>query len=265
MFHKLHAALGGRLRYFVSGGAPLAREIAEFFHAAGLLILEGYGLTETCPALTANRHDNFKFGTVGLPVPGVEVRLGDDGEILARGPNIANGYYQRPEATAEVFLDDGWFATGDIGEIRCGRLSAHHRPQEGPAGNGRRQERGAAEHREPAEGRFAHQPGDGLRRSPSFPDRRPYAGRGRCNEAYARDHGISGNTVAELADNPQIRTVLEGRVEQLNQRLAPYESIKKFVIAREDFTEASNELTPTLKVKRQVVTEKYQSELDALY
>ena len=264
VFHKLHDALGGRLRYFVSGGAPLAREIAEFFHAAGLLILEGYGLTETCPALTANRHDNYKFGTVGLPVPGVELRLDDDGEILARGPNIASGYYQRPEATAEVFLEDGWFATGDIGEIDAdGFLRITDRKKDLLVTAG-----GKNVAPQNIENLLKGDPL--ISQAMVYGDRRPFLTAVltldvEAASAYARDHGISGDTTAELADNPQLRTVLEGRVEQVNQRLAPYESIKKFVIAREDFTEASNELTPTLKVKRQVVTQKYQAELDQLY
>ena len=264
VFHKLHDALGGRLRYFVSGGAPLAREIAEFFHAAGLLILEGYGLTETCPALTANRHDNYKFGTVGLALPGVEMRLDDDGEILARGPNIARGYYQRPEATAEVFLEDGWFATGDIGEIDAdGFLRITDRKKDLLVTAG-----GKNVAPQNIENLLKGDPL--ISQAMVYGDRRPFLTAVltldvEAATAYARGLGISGDTAAELADSPQLRTVLEGRVEQVNQRLAPYETIKKFVIAREDFTEASNELTPTLKVKRQVVTQKYQAELDALY
>ena len=264
VFHKLHDALGGRLRYFVSGGAPLAREIAEFFHAAGLLILEGYGLTETCPALTANRHDNFKFGTVGLALPGVELRLDDDGEIQARGPNIARGYYQRPEATAEVFLDDGWFATGDIGEIDAdGFLRITDRKKDLLVTAG-----GKNVAPQNIENLLKGDPL--ISQAMVYGDRRPFLTAVltldmEAATSYARELGISGETAAELAGNPQVRTLLEGRVERVNQRLAPYETIKKFVIAREDFTEASNELTPTLKVKRQVVTQKYQAELDALY
>ena len=118
VFAKLHAALGGRLQWAVSGGAPLARDIAEFFHAAGILLLEGYGLTETCPALTFNRPGRFKFGSVGQALPGVELKIADDGEILARGPNIATkGYFKQAEATREVFEPDGWFHTGDIGTL----------------------------------------------------------------------------------------------------------------------------------------------------
>jgi len=264
VFHKLHDALGGRLRYFVSGGAPLAREIAEFFHAAGLLILEGYGLTETCPALTANRHDNYRFGTVGLALPGVELRLDDDGEIQARGPNIARGYYQRPEATAEVFLDDGWFATGDIGEIDAdGFLRITDRKKDLLVTAG-----GKNVAPQNIENLLKGDPL--ISQAMVYGDRRPFLTAVltldmEAATSYARELGISGETAAELADNPQVRTLLEGRVERVNQRLAPYETIKKFVIAREDFTEASNELTPTLKVKRQVVTQKYQEELDALY
>ena len=264
VFHKLHDALGGRLRYFVSGGAPLAREIAEFFHAAGLLILEGYGLTETCPALTANRHDNYKFGTVGMALPGVELRLDDDGEIQARGPNIARGYYQRPEATAEVFLEDGWFATGDIGEIDAdGFLRITDRKKDLLVTAG-----GKNVAPQNIENLLKGDPL--ISQAMVYGDRRPFLTAVltldmEAATSYARELGISGETAAELAGNPQVRTLLEGRVERVNQRLAPYETIKKFVIAREDFTEASNELTPTLKVKRQVVTQKYQAELDALY
>ena len=264
VFHKLHDALGGRLRYFVSGGAPLAREIAEFFHAAGLLILEGYGLTETCPALTANRHDNYKFGTVGPALPGVELRLDDDGEIQARGPNIARGYYQRPEATAEVFLKDGWFATGDIGEIDAdGFLRITDRKKDLLVTAG-----GKNVAPQNIENLLKGDPL--ISQAMVYGDRRPFLTAVltldmEAATSYARELGISGETAAELAGNPQVRTLLEGRVERVNQRLAPYETIKKFVIAREDFTEASNELTPTLKVKRQVVTQKYQEELDALY
>jgi len=264
VFKKLHHSVGGRLRYFVSGGAPLAQDIAEFFHAAGMLILEGYGLTETCPALTANRYDHYKFGTVGTALPGVELRLAPDGEILARGPNIAKGYYKRPEATAEVFLEDGWFATGDIGEIdHDGFLRLTDRKKDVIITAGGKN--------------IAPQNLENLLKTDPYisqaliyGDRRPYLTAVltldlEATRHYASAHGISGETSQELAAQPQIQQLLEARVAHLNQQLAPYETIKQFILAPTDFTPESGELTPTLKVKRKVVIEKYQAHLERLY
>src|SRR5215475_1952249 len=229
VFKKLHQMVGGRLRYFISGGAPLAQDIAEFFHAAGILILEAYGLTETCPGLTANCYAHYKFGTVGRALPGVELRIAPDGEILARGPNIAKGYYKRPETTAEVFLDDGWFATGDIGET------------------------------DPY-----------ISQAMVYGDRRPYltavlALDLDATRQYAQAHGLAAETLPALAAHPQIQQLIEARVAQCNAQLASYETIKKFIIAPTDFTPESGELTPTLKVKRKVVTQQYQEQLERLY
>lgn len=264
VFAKLHQAVGGRLRYFVSGGAPLAQEIAEFFHAAGMLILEGYGLTETCPALTANRYNHYKFGTVGMALPGVELRIAPDGEILARGPNIAKGYYKRPQETAEVFQEDGWFATGDIGELDAeGFLRLTDRKKDLIVTSGGKN--------------IAPQNIENLLKTDRYisqamvyGDRRNYLTAVLTldmEEAaqYAREHGISYSKPAELAAHPQMRQLLEQRVAELNTRLASYETIKNFIIAPTDFTQENGELTPTLKVRRKIVTQKYQVQLDQLY
>jgi long-chain acyl-CoA synthetase len=264
VFAKLHRTVGGRLRYFVSGGAPLAQDIAEFFHAAGMLILEGYGLTETCPALTANRYDRYKFGTVGLPLPGVELRLAVDGEILARGANIAQGYYKRPQETAEVFREDGWFATGDIGTFDAeGFLRITDRKKDMIITAGGKN--------------IAPQNIENLLKTDCYisqamvyGDRRPYLTAVLTLDleaitAYTREQGIGDTPSAALATHPQIHKLIADRVALANQQLAAYETIKKFIIAPNDFTPESGELTPTLKIKRQIVTQQYQAQLEELY
>lgn len=264
VFKKLHQLVGGRLRYFISGGAPLAQEIAEFFHAAGILILEGYGLTETCPALTANRYDRYKFGTVGPALPGVELRLAADGEILARGPNIARGYYKRPKATTEVFLEDGWLATGDIGEIDAeGFLRITDRKKDIIVTAG-----GKNIAPQNLENLLKTDPY--ISQAMVYGDRRPYLTAVLTldleeTRRYAEAHGIAAETSQELAVQPQIKQLVTERIHTLNAQLASYETIKKFVLAPTDFTTESGELTPTLKVKRQVVTEKYHALIEQLY
>jgi long-chain acyl-CoA synthetase len=256
--------VGGRLRYFVSGGAPLAQEIAEFFHAAGILILEGYGLTETCPALTGNRLDHYKFGTVGRPFPGVELRIAEDGEILAKGSNIAKGYYKRPDETAEVFLADGWFATGDIGELDAdGFLRITDRKKDLIVTSGGKN--------------IAPQNIENLLKTDRYisqamvyGDRRQYLTAILTLDpdeitAYAHEQGLGEISLADLATHPHVVKLLSERVDACNQRLASYESIKKFLIAPTDFSPESGELTPTLKVKRKVVTQKYYAQLEQLY
>jgi long-chain acyl-CoA synthetase len=264
VFSKLKAALGGRLRFAVSGGAPLSREIAEFFHAAGILILEGYGLTETCPALTFNREDDFKFGSVGRAQPGVELKIAPDGEILARGPNIAKGYFKKPEATAEVFLPDGWFATGDIGTIDAdGFLFITDRKKDLIVTAGGIN--------------IAPQNIENLLKGDPFisqavvhGDRRPYpVALITLNPdelaKFARDQGILVSDRAALARHPKVVERVSRIVETRNAELQSYAKIKKFAILPDDFTIENGHLTPTLKVKRKMISEAHRELLDSLY
>jgi long-chain acyl-CoA synthetase len=265
VFSKLHARLGGRLQWAVSGGAPLARDIAEFFHAAGILLLEGYGLTETCPALTFNRPDRYKFGSVGQALPGVEVKIAPDGEILARGPNVATrGYYKQPEATREVFEPDGWFHTGDIGRLdEEGFLFITDRKKDLIVTAGGMN--------------IAPQNIENLLKADPFisqvmvhGDRRPYPVALITLNAdelgkFAREQGVLTTDVTALVRHPKVVARVGRTVEEKNTNLQSYAKIKKFAILPGDFTLEGGELTPTLKVKRKVVSEKYKKELEGLY
>src|SRR3989441_123194 len=265
VFSKLHAALGGRLQWAVSGGAPLSRDIAEFFHAAGILLLEGYGLTETCPALTFNREDAFKFGSVGKPMPGVEVKIAPDGESLGRGPNIATrGYFKQPDATKEVFEPSGWFHTGDIGTLDAdGFLFITDRKKDLIVTAGGMN--------------IAPQNVENMLKADPFisqvmvhGDRRPYpAALITVNPEeltkFARDQGILVNDPTALVKHPKIVERVGRTVEEKNTQLQSYAKIKKFTVLPGDFSLDGGELTPTLKVKRKVVAQKDQDAIEALY
>jgi long-chain acyl-CoA synthetase len=265
VFSKLHAALGGRLRWAVSGGAPLSRDIAEFFHAAGILLLEGYGLTETCPVLTFNRPDRYKFGSVGQTLPGVQVQIAADGEILARGPNIATlGYFKQPEATHEVFGADGWFHTGDIGTIDSdGFLFITDRKKDLIVTAGGMN--------------IAPQNIENLLKADPFisqvmvyGDRRPYpvalitVSSDELSK-FAREQGILTSEAAAIVKHPKVVERVGRTVEEKNTQLQSYARIKRFTVLPTDFTLDGGELTPTLKVKRKVVSQKYQDAIEELY
>ncbi len=264
VFHKIHQALGGRLRFCVSGGAPLSREIAEFFHAVGILILEGYGLTECCPVLTANELEHFKFGTVGRAVPGVELRIARDGEILARGPNIAKGYFKKPEATAEAFDADGWFHTGDIGIIdQDGFLTITDRKKDLIVTAG-----GINVAPQLVENLLKTHPL--ISQAMVYGDKRPYpvaliALNPEELARWAQGHGLEATDLAAAARDEEVRKFVARIVEEKNATLASYAQVKKFAIIPGDFTQDGGELTPTLKVKRKVVAEKYRDLIESLY
>ncbi|MBI4634838.1 MAG: long-chain fatty acid--CoA ligase [Candidatus Rokubacteria bacterium] len=265
VFSKLHAALGGRLQWAVSGGAPLARDIAEFFHAAGILVLEGYGLTETCPALTFNRSDRYRFGSVGQALAGVELKIAPDGEILARGPNVATrGYWKLPEATREVFEPNGWFHTGDIGHLdEEGFLFITDRKKDLIVTAGGMN--------------IAPQNIENLLKADPFisqvmvyGDRRPYPVALITVSPdelarFAREHGILTMEPGVLVKDPKVMERVARTVEEKNTQLQSYAKIKKFRVLPVDFTQDGGELTPTLKVKRKVVAEKYREAIEELY
>jgi long-chain acyl-CoA synthetase len=263
VFAQIREKMGNRIRYLVSGSAPLSASIAEFFQGVGLPIIEGYGLTETSPILTVNPPGEARVGTVGRPIPGVELRIAEDGEILARGPNIMSGYYNKPQATAEV-LRDGWFHTGDIGTIdERGYLKITDRKKDLLVTSGGK--------------KIAPQPIEAvLKRSPLVAeavllgDRRKYASvlivpEFAALERRLKELGRPPGTRAELATRDDVLPLYQEVVDALNRDLSQFERIKKIALLPSEFSIASGELTPTLKVKRKVVEEKYRERIEELY
>jgi len=264
VFSKLQARTGGRIRFFVSGAAPLSADIAKFFYSAGLPVIEGYGLTESSPVLTLNPLDRIKLGTVGRAIPGVELKIASDGEILARGPNIMQGYYKLPEATKEMLDADGWLHTGDIGELDSdGYLKITDRKKE---------------LLKTAGGKYiAPQPIEGMIKRNKFVanavlygDRRKYpivlvVPNFDNLERWAKERNLSYHSKAELIQLADVQAKVEREVMSMLKELAKFETPKKVLLLENDFTIESGELTPTLKVKRRVVEKRYKDQIDATY
>ncbi|MFQ5352018.1 MAG: AMP-dependent synthetase/ligase, partial [Candidatus Binatia bacterium] len=248
VFTKIHQRVGGRMSYLISGGAPLATEINEFFHAVGLTVLEGYGLTETTPILTCNVPGNTRIGTVGRPLSGVTLRIAEDGEILAKGPNIAYGYYRRPEETAEAWDSEGWFHTGDIGELDGGFLRITDRKKELIKTAG-----GKYVAPQKIENLLKSRPL--ISQAVVIGDRLKYcvalltldAG---ATAAWAARQGLAGTSVAELSTDKNLLAAIEAEVAKVNEGLASFESVKYFRVLPGDFSVETGELTPSLKLKR---------------
>ena len=258
---KIRARTGGRLRFVVSGGAPLSVTVAEFLFAVGIPALEGYGLTETAPVLTVNPEGAPRLGTVGKALPRVELRIADDGEILARGPNLMLGYYQRPGATAEA-IQDGWFHTGDIGHLDVdGYLRITDRKKELLVTAG-----GKNIAPQPIELRLKQDPL--VAEAVLLGDRRRFVSALIVPEftVTATRVSLAAETdPATLVARDDVRALFEVVIEQVNAELPRYEQIKKFVLLPTEFSVESGELTPTLKVRRRVVAEKFHEAIEGLY
>ncbi len=264
VFRKIRARVGGRIRFFISGGAPLSPEIAKFFYAAGIPILEGYGLTETSPVISVNTPERLKIGTVGQPIQDVEVKIAEDGEILSRGPHIMRGYYNKPEATREALTPDGWFHTGDIGMLDAeGFLKITDRKKDLIVTAGGK--------------KVAPQPIEGLLKLNKFissavmlGDRRKFpiallVPNFERLEAWAREQGLTWNNREELVKLPAVEQQMASEARKNLRDLAQFEVPKKFLILARDFSIESGELTPKLSVKRRVVEQHYADRIEALF
>ncbi len=265
VFSKIQQRFGGRLRFFVSGSAALSRDVAEWFHAAGILIVEGYGLTETSAATCVNLPGRFRFGTVGPAFPGTQLRIAHDGEVLVKGPGVMRGYHNMPELTEEVLDSDGWFHTGDIGQLEDGgmlRITDRKKDLFKTSG-----------------GKYV---------APqlievAFKALCPYASqivvhgekRNFCSAlvtldpdsigSWAAEHGLAGRPYSEIVGSEAAQAMVQGYVDQLNARLNRWETIKRFAILDHDLTVEGGEMTPSLKLRRKVVETRYSDILDTFY
>jgi long-chain acyl-CoA synthetase len=263
VFSKLKARTGGRLRYFVSGGAPLSPDINKFFFAAGLTILEGYGLTETSPVITVNTPQNFRIGTVGKVVDGVEVRIADDGEILTRGPYVMKGYYNKPDATREAIDPDGWFHTGDIGELRDGFLAITDRKKDIiVTAGGKKVAPQPLENKVKTNKYVAQAVMIGDKRK--FPSMLIVPNFDQL-ERWAAKRNIIWTDRAQLLRMPTIRAKMEKEVNEELEGAAHFEMPKKIGLLEHDFSIERGELTPTQKVKRRAIDKHYKTLIDSLY
>mgnify|MGYP002623677875 CR=1 FL=1 len=264
VFSKVKTAVGGRLRFFVSGGGPLAPTLNRFFYSIGLTILEGYGLTETSPVTNVNTEENFRIGTVGKPIPSTEVKIAPDGEILIRGPQVMKGYYKKPDLTAQVIDEDGWFATGDIGEIDAdGFLSITDRKKDIIVTAGGKN--------------VAPQPVENLLATHGLVEQVVMVGDRRKHpsvlvvpafgplESWARGEGIAWSSREDLLSNKAVIAHMESELFGMLGAFASYEQPKKLALLAEEFTVENGMLTPTLKVKRRVVQEQLDDLIDRLY
>jgi long-chain acyl-CoA synthetase len=259
---KIRNLFGGKLRLAVSGAAPISPEILRFFDAAGVLVLEGWGMTETSTAATVSTPDDFKVGTIGKPFPGCEIKIAEDGEILVKGPNVFQGYYKNEEATREAIVD-GWLHTGDIGEIDEDEFLTI---------TGRKKDiiiTAGGKNITPAnlENEIKQHPL--VSQCVVVGDRKPYLVALVTLDpedavVYAKEHGLPEDP-AQLALSDQVRKTIEDHVEKINEKFARVEQVKKIAILPHDLSQETGELTPTLKVKRAVVADKHQQEIEQLY
>jgi long-chain acyl-CoA synthetase len=264
VFKKLRQRLGGRLRFFVSGAAPLTKEIAQFFWAAGIPIVEGYGLTETSPVICVNRLDRLRFGTVGPPIPGVEVEIAEDGEILTKGENVMKGYYRKEAETQAVIDDRGYFHTGDVGELDSeGLLRITDRKKDIIVTAGGKN--------------IAPQPIEGLLKTNAYISEIVVVGNKRRFVAalvvpdfekltvWCRKRSIPAESPEKIARNPRVVELILEQIESMSGDFASYERIKKVTILAREFSLEQGEVTPTMKVKRNVINSRYQHLIDEMY
>jgi long-chain acyl-CoA synthetase len=260
LFQNVRNLFGGQIRQCVTGAAPIASEILEFFYACGVPVMEGYGMTETSTVASANRLDAFRFGSVGKPLPGVEAKIADDGEVLLRGDNIFQGYFKNEEATHETLVD-GWLHTGDLGSIdEDGFLFITGRKKDIIITAGGKNITPANLENGLKQNRYISQ-------AVVVGDRRPFLVALITIDpeeapAFAEQHGLK---VEDLPESSEMRAVVQEVIDHVNSEVGPVEQIKKFKILPADLTQQTGELTPTLKVKRNVVTEKFAADIDALY